>query len=342
MSRWSTSTDVGRSWSKPLTVVYRNSSANEVHACQQPTAIVDRVANKIVLLSALDNWFQMVQESTDDGISFSTPRNLDDALRMPGWGLIFTGLPTGIQLQSPNPHAGRLLACSSAYWTGGQMLNGTITKKGDPLSRYAYSIISDDHGRTWRIGSGGKIQPRHTTECSVAQRFDGDGAVFAYARIWDKTCVGCKGYGRGLARSVDGGETFDTATLRGLPDTTPDVEGSLSSSVDKLSNGTLSTCFYVSAPKSKAMWPIKLNRNNLTMWRSCGPDAPGVWDDPPALVDPGPSSYSSVVIRHPQGPTIPKVYDLWAWSNTSSPNGCLKGACPGGVRFAEVGFVHHD
>ena len=74
------------------------------------------------------------------------------------------------------------------------MLNGTITKKGDPLSRYAYSTISDDHGQTWRICSGGKIQPRHTTECSVAQRFDGDGAVVAYARTWDKNCIGCKGY----------------------------------------------------------------------------------------------------------------------------------------------------
>lgn len=85
------------------------------------------------------------------------------------------------------------------------------------------SSLTTMHGRTWsswRIGSGGKTQPRHTTECSVAQRFDGDGAVFAYARIWDKNCVGCKRYGRGLARSVDGGETFDTATLRGLPDTT--------------------------------------------------------------------------------------------------------------------------
>ena len=41
-------------------------------------------------------------------------RDLDSSLRRPGWGLIFTGLPGGIQLQAPNPHAGRLVLCSSA------------------------------------------------------------------------------------------------------------------------------------------------------------------------------------------------------------------------------------
>ncbi len=54
------------------------------------------------------------------------------------------------------------------------------------------------HGSTWRIGSD-KIQPRHTTECSVAQSFDGTGDVFIYTRIWAKNA----GYGRGIARSTD-------------------------------------------------------------------------------------------------------------------------------------------
>ena len=104
------STDGGQSWSKALTVVYRNSTYSpelkeyHYHACQQPTAIVDRVRNKIVLLSALDNWWQMVQESTDDGLTWSSPRNLDATLRRKGWGLIFTGLPVGIQLQGIYMH----------------------------------------------------------------------------------------------------------------------------------------------------------------------------------------------------------------------------------------------
>ena len=111
-----------------------------------------------------------LQEPTDDGKTF-TPwaeaRDLDASLRRPGWGLVFTGLPGGIQLQAPNPHAGRLILCSSAYWSGGEMdEHGRIVKSGDFLSRYSYSILSDDHGANWRIGSD-KIQPRHSTECSV-------------------------------------------------------------------------------------------------------------------------------------------------------------------------------
>jgi hypothetical protein len=70
--------------------------------------------------------------------------------------------------------------------------SGRIVKEGDRLSRYSYTIISDDHGATWRIGSA-QVQPRHSTECSVSQSFDGPGDVFIYTRIWDKNCKGCQG-----------------------------------------------------------------------------------------------------------------------------------------------------
>jgi hypothetical protein len=134
----------------PLQLVFRNSSLamKEYHACQQPTPVVDQVTKKILLLSSLDNWHMRLQESTDDGRTFTPShlaRDLDASLRRPGWGLIFTGLPGGIQLQAPNPRAGRLVLCSSAYWSGGEMdPDGKITKEGDVLSRYSYSIISDE------------------------------------------------------------------------------------------------------------------------------------------------------------------------------------------------------
>ena len=241
------------------------------------------MAKKIFLLSSLDNWHMRLQESTDDGATWtpsSQARDLDSSLRKPGWGLIFTGLPGGIQLQQPNPHAGRLLLCSSAYWSGGEIVNGTVTQPGDHASRYSYAIASDDHGATWRIASD-KIQPRHTTECSVAQRRDGAGEAFIYSRIWDRTCKGCKlpSIGRGIARSTDGGSSWDEATLRGLPDTAPDVEGSFASALVTMpdpadaSRMINSTCFYVQIPHSKL-------RTNLTLQKSCGPDAitAGKWD----------------------------------------------------------------
>ena len=64
------------------------------------------------------------------------------------------------------------------------------------------AVCARSHGATWRIGSE-KIQPRHSTECSVSQSFDGSGDVFIYTRIWSKSCPGCEGYGRGIARSTD-------------------------------------------------------------------------------------------------------------------------------------------
>eukprot|EP01045_Picozoa_sp_COSAG04_P025161 COSAG04_NODE_3253_length_3005_cov_3.655540_3_plen_141_part_00 len=115
-------------------------------------------------------------------------------------------------------------------------------------------MCARSHGATWRIGSE-KIQPRHSTECSVSQSFDGSGDVFIYTRIWSKSCPGCEGYGRGIARSTDvslatprahltdrlartlwfwgpqGGVSWDNATLRGLPDVAPDCEGSMASSL---------------------------------------------------------------------------------------------------------------
>eukprot|EP00038_Savillea_parva_P024237 m.43432 g.43432 ORF g.43432 m.43432 type:complete len:1080 (-) comp6406_c0_seq1:140-3379(-) len=340
------SVDGGVTWDANLTVICRNSSlASGVrHSCQQPTPVVDYEVGKVFLMSSLDNWHVRLQESDDDGVSW-TPwadaRDLDSSLRRPGWGLVFTGLPGGIQLQWPSKYAGRLVLCSSAYWSGGEMdPTGRIVKAGDVLSRYSYSIISDDHGATWRIGSGGQIQPRHTTECSVVQAFTGQGEVYIYSRIWDKTCRGCLGYGRGIAMSVDGGETFDNATLRGLPDTTPDVEGSIASTLVTTTDtatgeATNMTCFYVSSPWSTT-------RANLTVLESCG--AIDAWSNG-QVVDAGPSSYSSLGVTY--GPiNNATLVNLWAWGQppwgtsasaaTTTDTNVQSRATIGGIRFAVV------
>ena len=55
------------------------------------------------------------------------------------------------------------------------------------------------HGATWRIGSA-QVQPYHTTECSISQSYDGDGALYLYTRIWAHR----KGEPRrGIAKSTD-------------------------------------------------------------------------------------------------------------------------------------------
>ena len=78
----------GNKWDKEVTVVYSNSSLElkEFHACQQPTPVVDTIAKKVFLLSSLDNWHMRLQESTDDGVTWtpsSDARDLDASLRKP-------------------------------------------------------------------------------------------------------------------------------------------------------------------------------------------------------------------------------------------------------------------
>jgi sialidase-1 len=314
------SSDQGRSWGE-LQVICRNStgltkSSTLWHSCQQPAPVSDRVTGKVFLLTSLDNYHQLMVESEDDGTSF-TPwkeaRNLDPSLRLPGWGLVFTGLPGGIQLAAPSSHPNRMIICSSAYW---------VDK--DTKSRYSYTIISDDSGKTWQLGSG-KIGPMHTTECSIAQSFD-DSSIYMYSRIWDARAVGVS-YKRGIAKSADGGKTWTNATLSGLGDTAPDCEGSMiSSNIGPLAPASTKTCFFVSSPYStgesttlsagnavSSLDPCNAwlalayfgllcflaslrsylpGRKNLTVQTSCAA-SPTAWGEA-VVVESGPSSYSSL------------------------------------------------
>ncbi len=58
------------------------------------------------------------------------------------------------------------------------------------------SLLS--HGATWRTSD--KIQPYHTTECSISQSYDSDGALYLYTRIWSHKQGEAR---RGLAKSTD-------------------------------------------------------------------------------------------------------------------------------------------
>ena len=61
------------------------------------------------------------------------------------------------------------------------------------------SYLFGSHGATWRIGSA-QVQPYHTTECSISQSYDGDGALYLYTRIWAHKPGEPR---RGIAKSTD-------------------------------------------------------------------------------------------------------------------------------------------
>lgn len=220
------STDGGRSWGPVRVVTEEN---GDTHG--NPAPVVDRRTGRILLAQTWNEGrtdgrncpapcerIPHLQYSDDDGLSWSEPEDVSDAIRPPGWDSWYaTGPVHGIQLRH-GPHAGRLVfGVNAASWDGGRVTHN-----------HAALAVSDDGGRTWRLGAT-DTRPRRADgthrqqpqELSVLER--GDGAVLVSARETSGTDLGH----RTQAVSTDGGTSF-AAPFRALPDLyTPQVQGSV-------------------------------------------------------------------------------------------------------------------
>ena len=98
-----------------------------------------------------------VMSSTDDGRTWSTPRDITADVKRPEWTWYATGPGSGIQLQK-GPHRGRLVVACDHIEAG--------TKH-----YYSHVIYSDDHGRTWQLG--GSTPQHQVNESEVAELSDG-------------------------------------------------------------------------------------------------------------------------------------------------------------------------
>jgi sialidase-1 len=148
------STDGGRTFSPPRTIAHvpglieRSPVAIERHQANptdvtydNPVAIADR--NGVVhFVFALEYMRVFYMRSVDDGVTFSTPREITatfDAFRPEyAWRVLATGPGHGIQLR-----AGRLLI---PVW----LSLGTAGNGHHPS--VDATVYSDDHGQTWRRG----------------------------------------------------------------------------------------------------------------------------------------------------------------------------------------------
>ncbi|MFH1569123.1 MAG: sialidase family protein [Gemmatimonadota bacterium] len=123
--------------------------------------------------------------SRDGGASWAAPHEITAAAKDPSWTWYATGPGHGIQLAS-----GRLVVPCD------HIVGRAFDRKTDPY--HSHVILSDDGGRTWRIGG---IVPEGTNECAVVEVDDGQ-ALY----------INCRNYRgakrRAAAWSRDRGESF--------------------------------------------------------------------------------------------------------------------------------------
>jgi sialidase-1 len=207
-----------------------------------------------------------IARSADDGATWSKPEDITASVKAPDWTWYATGPGCGIRLRS-----GRLLIpCDHA-------VHGT-------KARRSHAILSDDGGRTWRIGG---VLGEKTNECQAVELEDG--AVLLNMRSYHGRNR------RAVARSKDAGVTWSEPVLDDAL-----VEPVCQASVLRLSAAS------GGAGKSRILFanPASTKREKLTVRLSY--DEGRTW---PAsrLLHAGPSAYSALAVL--PGGTIACLYE---------------------------------
>ncbi len=197
------STDGGRTWSANA-IVYEEGGDAKV-TIGNPCPVADAKSGTIWLPFTRDNKAVFITSSTDDGQTWSAPRNISSTTMKPDWDWVATGPGIGIQL-TRGPHKGRLVIPSDH--------KRTLT--GKQLEWNSHMMFSDDGGKSWQISApisaGGN-------ECQIIEREDG--SLLVNTRMQG----GWQGL-RGIATSTDGGATWTAIELeKQLP--CPKCQGSL-------------------------------------------------------------------------------------------------------------------
>jgi sialidase-1 len=225
------SLDAGRTW-EPLQVV----CSVPGKTCGNPTPVIDPGSGDVVLVTvqngadavelaalrgvdAQDGRRVFVQRSSDDGATWSAPEEITAQVKSPDWGWYATGPCHGIAVRR-GPHAGRLVAPAN---------HSVVPADADEieparLPRYGggHCIVSDDGGRSWRVGfvdrnDGAEINANETAVAELE-----DGRLYFNARNHRGT-----GTARVHAWSPDGGETIE-ATYAPIEEVTaPGIQGSV-------------------------------------------------------------------------------------------------------------------
>ncbi|MFA6245116.1 MAG: exo-alpha-sialidase [Candidatus Hydrogenedentales bacterium] len=145
------SQDGGRNWS-PSALVHEEGGEAEI-TIGNPCPVVDQRDGSVWLAFTRNNERAFVMRSADDGVSWSAPAEITEALKQFAfqWTRVGTGPVNGIQMQS-----GRLVL---PVW-----LNDKIG-----ATYRSACVVSDDHGATWRAGGLVPDSVPNCNECTVAE-----------------------------------------------------------------------------------------------------------------------------------------------------------------------------
>jgi sialidase-1 len=192
------STNHGADFDKPIVV-----ATQDGWVCGNPAPVLDKSTGTLWLIfckNLQDGDEGMIIEgkaprtvwkthSTDDGLTWTEPREITDDVKEPSWSWYATGPCHGIQLSS-----GRLvIPCDH------------IVKKNfsrdDPY--HSHIIYSDDHGETWEIGGSAD---EGTNESVILQT--ADNRLYFNCRNKRISELPDGGNFRAVAWSNDGGNSF--------------------------------------------------------------------------------------------------------------------------------------
>jgi sialidase-1 len=191
-----------------------------------------------------------VTRSDDDGVSWAKPAEITKDVKKPGWTWYATGPGVGTRLKN-----GRLLIPCDSKSEGGKV-------------RESHVILSDDGGRSWKLG--GVVGPN----CNEAQAVElADGSVMLNMRSYQANNR------RFVALSKDGGETFtepaEDPTL---------IEPVCQASILRLPGPGGGILFSNPASTKREKMTVRLSRDEGKTWPHAG------------VLHAGPAAYSCLVV----------------------------------------------
>ena len=187
------SLDGGKTWG-PLELIYEEGGAAKV-TIGNPCPVIDQDTGVLWFPFTRENDAVFMMSSSDDGRTWSRPREITADVKATNWNWYATGPGNGVQL-TRGKYKGRLvIPCD-------HRVNGDKNDKDnwDKAGR-SHVILSDDHGQTWKLGGSTDFG---MNECAVVELKNG--TLLLNSRSYrGKAC-------RGISLSRDGGATWEPTT----------------------------------------------------------------------------------------------------------------------------------